>query len=69
MKTIPQYKGKDLIENIHLMNDDDYNVVRNREIIFHSHDLYEAQNVAAKEKGVIFGKGIIYFFSIINCNE
>lgn len=65
MKSIPKYEMRDVIEGIDLIKEPEYNVLKNGEIIFSSDDLYQAQQKAAKENAVICGKGIIYFFSII----
>jgi hypothetical protein len=65
MNTIPKYEMRDVIDAIDLIKEPEYNVLKNGEIIFSTDDMNEAQQVCAKNNAVICGKGIIYFFSII----
>ena len=66
MKTKLKCEMTDVINAIELINEPEYNVLKNGEIIFSTEDMNEAQQCAAKKNGVICGKGIIYYFSIMS---
>ena len=65
MAEIPKYNTRDIIDHLDYLKEPEYNVFVNGEIVGHSGSLEEAQKIAAAKNGVIVGKGIIYFFSII----